>query len=452
MKEQLHYDTIKQLNDGLISKSVAISRLGISRRHVDRLLASYKLNGKSVFSHSNRGSTSPKAIPSDLQLLIVQLYQDKYYGANLTHFTELLARNEGISLSRTTINSYLSKYNIISPKAHRSTRKRFIDRNKQLVVTSPHPSRPRKKYPGELIQMDASNHHWIASEYWHLHAAIDDATGHIVGAHFSKEETLDSYYIITQQLLTNYGIPHEILTDYRTVFKSSVKPDSEANPLTQYGYMCNQLGIQLSSTMIPQAKGRVERLFGTLQSRLVTEFRLLGISTLEQANNFLSSFLPQFNKQFGILPYSNTSVWETPPSDDKINQLCAVLSPRIIQAGHHIQFQNNKYLPINSSGSPVHFPYKTKSLVIQALDKSLWVSINDTIYSLRRLETHDIHSPEFDKAVPTSTKKITIPPASHPWREASFKKYLEKQAKRKSSQSDWDSLYYSQENSLANNN
>jgi hypothetical protein len=128
--------------------------------------------------------------------------------------------------------------------------------------------------------MDASVHHWFGRNKTQLHIAVDDATGAIVGAYFDTQETLNAYYHILYQILTKYGIPYMFLTDRRTVFeyKQKKSPSVEEDTFTQFGYSCKQLGIHIKTSSIPQSKGRVERMFQTLQSRLPIELRLAGIS------------------------------------------------------------------------------------------------------------------------------------------------------------------------------
>jgi len=469
MNEQIKYEVIKKVSDGLMRKTKAEVILGLSRRQIDRLVASYRANGKVIFRHKNRGRSSGRATDAKTRKKIVDLYMsDKYHVANISHFTELLEAHEGIKLSRTTINNILAQEDILSPKAHRKTKRRYkqalqkqlryensTTRTKNIsqkivALEEAHPMRPRAKYRGELVQLDASQHFWIDGEYWHLHIAIDDASGDILGAFFSKEETLNSYYHVTKQILINHGIPHKFLTDYRTVFNDNsknYKPD-ESNSLTQFGYMCKQLGIELECTMIPQKKGRVERVFGTLQSRLVTEFKVHGISTIEQANEFLNSYIKEFNSTFGTKVNHNTSVFELSPSIEQINLHLAVLSKRVINKGHHFRFNNHYYVPIDSNGESVFFPNKSEVLVIKSFDDNLFASIGEQVYALKVLDLHQHYSKEFDhNPVVKKQQHIYIPDFSHPWKFQNFNKFIFEQ---KLSKHDWDNLKFSSHNLLAN--
>ena len=465
MNEQFKYETIKKVADGQMLKTTAEVKLGLSRRQINRLLSAYRNGGgKETFRHKNRGRKSGRATDSKTKRKIEKLYlSDKYCDANIAHFTELLAKHK-INLSRTTVSSILREKDIISPKAHRKTRRKLAQELKEqlnenlpkqkkidisekiIAIEEAHPMRPRAKYRGELLQMDASKHFWIPSEYWHLHIAIDDASGDITGAYFSKEETLDSYYHVTYQTLVNHGIPHKFLTDYRTVFNSNSK-NSENNPLTQFGYMCKQLGIELECTRSPQKKGRVERAFGTLQSRLVTELKIRKITDIEQANKFLESFVYEYNGRFGNKVNLNTSVFETPPQKEDINLHLAVLSNRIINKGHHLRYKTHHYMPIDENGKGVHFVGGTKVLVIKAFDGNLFVSVDEKVYALKQLDLHQHFSKEFDPVPEPKVAKVYIPDFKHPWKIANFTKFV---YEFELTTNDWEELRYSSQNVLAN--
>ena len=204
--------------------------------------------------------------------------------------------------------------------------------------------------------MDASPHAWFGGIVTHLHLAIDDATDKIVGAYFNEQETLNAYYHILYQILTGYGIPYKFLTDRRTVFEYKRKNASldEEDAYTQFSYACKQLGIELESSSVPQAKGRVERLNQPLQSRLVIEMRLARILTIEGANEFLNSYIKEFNDRFALPINSTKTVFETEPDIKVINQTLAVLAERKIDTGHCIKFENKYYIPVTQNNSDVY--------------------------------------------------------------------------------------------------
>lgn len=298
-----------------------------------------------------------------------------------------------------------------------------------------HPRRPRSKYVGETIQMDASSFRWIDKEIWHLHVAIDDADGKIVGAYFDYQETLKGYYNVLHQILTNHGIPALFYTDKRTVFEYKRKDRAfdDEDTFTQFSYACHNLGIDIKTTSVPQAKGRVERLNQTLQSRLPVELKYARIPNIEDANKFLNSYIKKFNDQFTLQLNTTKSVYEKQPDIEELNHTLAVLSPRKIDAAHCIRFKNRYYLPTSNEGAKRYFNNKTDCMVIEAFDGSLFVNILDTLYLMEEVPEHERFSKEFDDEPDTKVKKvkkINIPPMSHPWKRASYNNYVQKQKHR----------------------
>ena len=301
--------------------------------------------------------------------------------------------------------------------------------NHELALEDSHPRGEKPKYFGEVIEQDGSIHLWFGDKKTCLHLAIDKATSTIVGTYFDKEETLNGYYHVLFQILTNYGIPYSFLTDNRTVFNYlSLNPDkrtSEKDVLTQYGYTCEQLGIELKTTSVSQAKGLIERTNGTFQGRLVNELKLNGITTMEEANKYLiKTFVPKFNKKFAMDYSKFSSVFEPSPSLEKINYTLAVLTPRKIDNGNDIKYKNKYYQPYLNDELKCFMP-KTECLVIKAFNGDLLVTIDNKVFRLKELNRNERFSKNFEQ-VPTTKKNKYIPPMSHPWKLASFKKQLEK--------------------------
>lgn len=419
MNEDRKYKVIKAVAESKKKKKRACIELGLSMRQINRLVKAYKEGGKAVFSHGNRSKVSKHAVPEKIKNQIIDIYLEFKIRPNVTHFTEILSEDYDIHYTDTTIRNILYQAKIISPKSQRKTRKKINAQIKaefkkdKKGIENPlvpraedqielpeksHPSRPRKKYQGELIQMDASSYKWFGEEITHLHLAIDDASGNIVGAYFDTQETLKGYYHVLNQILTKQGIPLAFLTDKRTVFEyqSKAMKTVEEDTFTQFGFACHQLGIEIRTSSIPQAKGRVERLNGTVQSRLPVDLELAGVQSMEEANHFLTSWVKVFNKKFGNK--TKESIYEKAPTKSDINLLLARVANRKVDSGHHIRYQNNHYLPTEGSE-----------------DK----------YFTRRLKEHEYYSQEFDP-VPEQKKERRqyIPPQSHPWKLESFKRYL----------------------------
>jgi hypothetical protein len=319
----------------------------------------------------------------------------------------------------------------ILQKKTNSTKKVALLQTKILDIDETHPRRPRCAYFGEMLQMDASVHLWFGDSKSQLHVAIDDATGSIVGAYFDHQETLHGYYQVFLQILSTHGIPYMFYTDRRTVFeyKQKKSPSIEEDTFTQFSYACHQLGVEIKATSVPQAKGRVERLFQTLQSRLTIELRLKGITTLNQANEFLNSYIKKFNDKFAIPLDNIKSVFEEQPSTEIIDHTLAVISTRKIDNGHSIQYKNNYYKLVDDYDSPVYFYKGTPVTVISTLSGKLLTCVHEKLYTLVLIPEHERVSRNFDfqstQVASTTKKKIrTMPDNSHPWKESIFKKYV----------------------------
>src|SRR5690554_1359590 len=277
MTEEFKYNVIKKLVETKGNKTAAELKLGCTRRTINRMIKGYEQEGKAFFIHGNKGRTPANAVPEEIETKILTLYDNKYYDSNFTHFAEKLKAKESIVVSKTYLRELFLRELILSPMAMRKTRKWLRERLEvaktmasskaeqeriQEAIVSleeKHPRRPRCAYFGEMIQMDASTYVWFGDEKAYLHLAVDDCTGAIVGAFFAPQETLVGYYNVFYQILTNYGIPYSFFTDKRTVFEYQRNETSslEKDTFTQFSYACKQLGVEIKTSSIPQAKGRV---------------------------------------------------------------------------------------------------------------------------------------------------------------------------------------------------
>lgn len=451
MSEKEKYNVIKELVDHNGNKNRASEKLGISRRQVNRLIIKYKEKGKSGFIHGNRSKKPVNKFDKSISEDIILLYKNKYQDFNFRHFKEYLEEMENIKVSYDFVYKTLTKEAILSPRARRKTKREFKKQqllkekkitlamsneqmesiiNHETALEDSHPRGEKPKYFGEIIEQDGSIHLWFGNIKSCLHLAIDKATSTIVGAWFDRQETLNGYYNVFYQILTNYGIPYKFLTDNRTVFNyMSLNPDkrtSDKDVLTQYGYACKQLGIELKTTSVSQAKGLIERTNGTFQGRLINELKLNGITTIEEANKYLIEvFVPKFNKKFAMDFKKFPSVFEKAPSLEKINYTLAVLTPRKMDNGNSIKYKNKYYQPYLDGQLKCFLP-KTEVLVIKSFNDELLVTIDEKIYELKELSRNERFSEEFDEVVEKKKKTKYIPPMTHPWKLESFKKQMKK--------------------------
>ncbi|MFI3284180.1 MAG: ISNCY family transposase [Erysipelotrichaceae bacterium] len=452
MNELNKYAIIKKLVETNGNKKRAALKLNCTIRTINRLIIKYNSCGKEGFIHGNRSKKPSTTISSEIKDKVISIYEDKYGSPNLRHFSEILLEHENIKVSETTLNKWFREMDILSPKARKRTIRNLENKLKKqkgkvnskkvkeeienkiisLSKYDAHPRRSRCAYAGELIQLDASPHRWFNDEITHLHLAIDDAEGAIVGAYFDTQETLHAYYQVFNQILTDYGIPAKFLTDKRTVFtyKQKNAPSDEEDTFTQFAYACHQLGVELQCTSVPQAKGRVERLNQTLQSRLLTEMRIAGIQNIEQANEFLNSYVKKFNAQFSIPVNSTKNVYEKQIDTEKINLTLSILASRKIDPGHCVKYNNKYYIPTSKNGTHCHLSKGTSAMIINAFDGSMYVNILDDILALEEVPERLQTSPIFDEVPPKKARKVYIPPMSHPFKQASFYAFLSKQKHR----------------------
>ena len=451
MNKQQTYEIIKELVEHGGNKNRAALTLGCSRRSIDRYIAGYKAFGKEYFVHGNCGRQPVHTIDESVRVDILDLFLNKYFDANFAHFTELLSKWEGITVSESSVRNILNEADVLSPKANRKTRREFKKRleaklteaksikeaeqikSKILDVEEAHPRRPRMSNFGEMIQMDATLHLWFGDKKATLHLAIDDATGTVVGAWFEEQETLQGYYNVFRQILVSYGIPYMFYTDRRTVFeyRKSGSQDTADDSFTQFGYACKQLGVQIETTSIPEAKGRIERLNQTMQSRLPVELRLKGVTTIEQANEYLPGFIADYNARFALAHDSIASVFEAQPPLEEIDRILAVVTERKVDSGHSVRFSNSYYRTLDKNGMPIYFYKGTKGLVVQTFSGKLFFSTDEGVFALEEIPIHERTSKNFDfKPVVTKPRKINIPKQNHPWRLDNFITFAKKQAHR----------------------
>jgi transposase len=358
-KQLNRFSVISKVIDGHMTIADAANSLGISKRQFIRLKQGVIAEGAASLIHKNTGRKPSHALDDNIVANIITLKQsENYQNANFQHFKELLDREEHIKISYSALYSLLTQAGIKSPKK----RRRF----------KPHRRRKRKPQEGLLIQMDATPFEWFgSSEKFALHGAIDDATGKIVGLYLTKNECLHGYWQVMRQTLLNHGVPISLYTDRHAIFlstnasKLSVEDQLAGKVVndTQFGRAMSELGITLIPARSPQAKGRVERLWETLQSRLPVEFKIAGISTIDQANEFLSRYIPLFNVMFAVEPEMADSAFRPLSSMLNVDTVLCVKLTRSVDAGGVFSFYNRHFKIVTSPGLP-SLPAKAKVTVL----------------------------------------------------------------------------------------
>ena len=316
-KELKRLEVLNQLAVGKMTAAQAAQVLGVSERQVHRLKAAYQEEGAAALVHGNRGRSPKHTIAPEVRAQIVELARTTYVGFNYQHLSEALAeRPEPIVVSHSSIRRILLEEGLKSPRKRRPPKHRS--------------RRERRPQAGMLLQIDASRHDWLEGRgpYLSLFGGIDDATGEVPYALFRHQEDAQGYFLLTRQIVVTKGIPLAVYSDKHGIFRRNPKElETIAEQLagrrepTQFGRLMEELLIEVIFAQSPQAKGRIERLWGTFQDRLVSELRRAGAKTLEEANVVLWAFLPRFNAHFARPPAQVESAYRAVPDGLDLERL-----------------------------------------------------------------------------------------------------------------------------------
>ena len=298
---------------GDLQASQAAEILGVSERHAWRLLAAYRARGAAALEHGNRGRRPHNAVPADVASAVVRFATTRYPGANHTHLAELLWEHEGLDVSSWTVRRILARAGVASPRRRRPPQHRV--------------RRERMPRAGMLLQVDGSHHAWLEQRgpRFALLLAVDDATGAVVHALFRPAEDARGYFLLMEEVVRCRGIPLALYSDRHAVFRASAQQRAGGEASTQFARAMAELGVRLIFARSPQAKGRVERMAGTFQDRLVTELRLASATTIAEAQTVLERFLPRFNARFAVAARQREPAWR--PLDPALD-LGAILAFR----------------------------------------------------------------------------------------------------------------------------
>ena len=404
--EQERYDIVRSCIDRDITNTEAAARLRLTVRQVQRLKRAVEKGGESGILHGSRGCASNRAThPETASAVVAFMREEKHrdFGPTFAH-EQLVKRN--VLLSLETLRTLLIKEKLWRPKARRGP---AIHRE----------WRPRMQMRGELVQFDGSYHDWFedGTEACLL-AATDDATSE-VSATFEDNEGVRSVFRFWLQYLLTNGLPVAIYLDKFSTYKVNHKNAVDnAEMLTQFERAMGELGIKVICANSPEAKGRIERLFGTLQDRLVKEMRLRGIKNREDANRYLESeYLDDHNKRFSVAPKLEGDAHRplTNALRKKLSSIFSIQSKRRVNNDYTIQFKSRWFQLGATQDTTV---YKGDTVTIEErLDGSLHIRSRDTYLAY-------IELPERPKRVRMKVTALTRetpqwkPPVDHPWRKA----------------------------------
>lgn len=339
-KENLKVAVIESCVNGTMTIKVAAKRLDFSERYVKELKARYKKFGVSSMMHGNCGKQPKHTISADIKSKIWDIWNTpELEECNISHFQEILEEDYGILIS------YSPLYRFIKSKGAKSPRKHKKSRN--------HNRRQERHSAGELLQVDGTPHQFFYGDTkkYCLHGFIDDATHQVTGLYMCENECMHGYLEVTRQTFKNFGVPLALYADGSSIFfpkndKLTLEEQLAGitKPSTQYGRMMDYLGVELIHAGSSQAKGRVERLWNTLHDRLRTEFRRHNITTIEEANEFLKTYIPKFNKKFSIEPKNKKSSFMELPEYVNLDYLLSVKYTRTVDVSNCISISGTTFV------------------------------------------------------------------------------------------------------------
>ncbi|MCL5878351.1 MAG: ISNCY family transposase [Deltaproteobacteria bacterium] len=331
MKDKQRANVIAAVMDNKLEVEAAGRILKRSVRQIFRMLRRMRKEGIEGLIHKNRGIKSPFKVKERVRRTIITLATGKYHDVNDTQMKELLLREEGIRIGRETLRTLLRRAGI---EAKRSRRKPKYRRRRE-----------RKDSLGVMLQIDASAHDWLEGRgpWITLVGAKDDATGY-TWCKFVQAETTWSYLELMREVFVSHGLPMSLYSDRHSIFHPLRQPTimeqlKGIQPLTQFGRAMDELGIGIIKAWSPQAKGRIERLWGVLQDRLVVELRLQKANNLQQANDVLERFLVTYNQRFTFPAIKQGSAFRKAPATDTLDRILCLKDTRVVSADHTISFE-----------------------------------------------------------------------------------------------------------------
>ena len=412
--EQRRAWVLTRVLKGMLTMAEAGEELGLSMRHLWRLRAAFEREGPAGLVHGNRGRSSARRMPAETGARIVELRRERYAGLNDSHFTELLAEREGIHVSRETVRAILRAEGIASPRRRRPPRHRS--------------RRPRMAAEGTLLQLDGSQHAWLEERGPRLSlvGAIDDATGMVPAALFREQEDAAGYLELLHAIVISRGLPVAVYRDGHGAFAPTGRHgDGDDGPwaeaaLSQVGRALIELGIGSITARSAQAKGRIERLWGTFQDRLVAELRLAGIADLAGANAFLPGFLVRFNARFEVPAGDPEPAWRPLPAELDPERVLVFKYLRKVARDHTIRL-DGRVLQLPRWGTGAGYAGKRVEVHVR-LDGS--VVAFDGERELATLpapaDPVQLRAQRALRAgpglVPAPATMPWIPPADHPWK------------------------------------
>jgi hypothetical protein len=394
--KRLH--VIQKVLERVIKQVEAAEILSLSSRQIRRIIKRITIEGDKGIIHKSRGRPSNRRIPGKIRDKVIKLYRKQYQDFGPTLASEKLLERDGIRINDETLRMWL-----IETGDWKRTRKTRGHRQ----------WRERKPHDGEMVQMDGSHHDWFEGRGPRcvLMGYIDDATGKVFGRFYPYEGTIPAMDSFRRYIKKN-GLPMSVYLDKHTTYKSTAKPTiqdelNNTQPLSEFERALKELGVEVIHANSPQAKGRIERLFGTLQDRLVKEMRLRGVRTIEEANAFLEVYLPFYNRRFSVCPKGRDNLHRSLVKGMNLDAILCIKTERTLRNDFTVAHNQKLYQvedPVNAS----------KIMVQDRMDGSLVMTYKSRVLRFKEITVRPVKENKQPVVVPM--KKTYTPPSDHPWR------------------------------------
>jgi transposase len=403
-KELSRLEVMQKLSEKRMRQKEGSSVLGISVRHVKRLLSRYRQDGAQGLVSKRRGRTSNNRLSEITRQKALDLLKSKYQGFGPTLACEKLVEIEGLKISNERVRQLMIAEELWKPKKARK------------MVT--HQMRERRACFGELVQIDGSPHDWFEGRApaCSLLVFIDDATGKLGQLSFVKSESFFSYSQAAKQYFERHGKPVAFYSDKHGIFRVNQPAYGTTDALTQFGRAMQQLDIQIICAHTPQAKGRVERVNQTLQDRLPKELRLRGISTWQAGNAYLPEFMMDFNRRFAVQPRSDHNAHRLLTDQDDLNQILTWQETRTLSKNLTLQFRKTVY-QIQTQHPTYAMRHAVVTVCLDAQDQLAIFykdkSLDYTIFHQQSKQSEIVNTKQINQTIQNPRK----PAPDHPWRK-----------------------------------
>lgn len=402
-KEVNRASVLQNVSAGIITLRKASELLSLSYPQTKRIWAKFKQNGPKGLISKKRGKPSNRAVSCERRSEIAAVIKQHYYDCKPLFVSEKLQERHEMNYSSEFTRQLMIEHKLWFSRQFKGNL---------------HQRRPRRECEGELVQMDASDHNWFEGRgpRCHLHLLVDDATSKILGGCFRPEETTEGYFQACFPYFEKRGLPKSFYTDKRGTF---VVNQGEDRGDTQFGRALKELGIAIILAHSPEAKGRIERVFGILQERLIWEMRIQGISTIEDANGFLPSFFEKYNKMFSVEPSNPFDAHRSLSQTQNLKYILCTKDTRTVTKNLEVQFNTITY----QLDVPTELQRSIRGAKIEAgitLEGKVFFQFMGKILRFREYSYRNIKEEvNFEALVKSWKSKKPPPPPSknHPWRK-----------------------------------